>query len=163
MRRREHALLGGSEETKETVDPSGMDASDGGDGRTSGTGCGQGGPGAGAGDDVHGELSAALVTRILRDLGLEDRKPSPTEELLAQLPPVEPDVPNVYGEYHRLSPIGYSETPMNRIVVPLSRKKYPEFEAAHARLVELLELRNLRVVGQPFYDVRHWCWHCVPA
>lgn len=115
------------------------------------------------GDDGLAQLSPDLVARILRDIGLGDRKPSPTEELLAQLPAVEPDVRNMYGEYHKLSPIGYSETPMNRVVVPLCRKKYPEFADAQTRLQELLALRNLRVVGQPFYDVRNWCWHCVPA
>lgn len=49
---------------------------------------------------------------------------------------------------------------MNLVTIPLDRKKYPEFEDAQARLLELLELRNLRVHGQPFYTARYWCWQC---
>jgi hypothetical protein len=52
---------------------------------------------------------------------------------------------------------------MNMTIVPLCRKKYPEFEQAQARLLELLELRNLSVHGQPFYTARYWCWETVPA
>ncbi len=52
---------------------------------------------------------------------------------------------------------------MNMTIVPLCRKKYPEFEQAAARLEELIQLRNLSVSGQPFYTARYWCWECVAA
>lgn len=112
--------------------------------------------------DGLGRIPSDVVARILRDLGLEPRRVSAEEELLAQLPPVEPEVRNMYGEREGLAPIGYSEKAMNLITVPLSKKKYPEFEQANARMLELLELRNLKVVGHPFYDARNWVWHCTP-
>lgn len=67
----------------------------------------------------------------------------------------------MYGERARLAPIGYSEAPMTFVTVPLSKERYPKFEQAEARMNELLELRNLKVVGFPFYDARNWVWRCI--
>lgn len=138
-----------------------MGASDGSDGRTARAGGDQGGQRAGAGDDEHGELSLAAAALLARDLLEPEKQLSEEEVLRAQLPAVEPEVRNMYGERPRLAPIGYSEKTMNTVIVPLSKKKYPEFEQAAARMQELLELRKLKVVGHPFYDARNWVWECI--
>lgn len=56
-----------------------------------------------------------------------------------------------------LGPVGYATAPVNTRVVPLDRKKYTQEEAV-ARFRELQQKLGWRVVGEPFWTARWWCW-----
>lgn len=69
----------------------------------------------------------------------------------------------MYGEQDGLAPVGYSEAYNNAVAIPLDRVKYPEFTDAETRVAELVQLRNLRLIGTPFYTARYWVFKAVPC
>lgn len=53
---------------------------------------------------------------------------------------------------------GYSDQDPCSYVVPLRRDRYPEFQQALDRFLELATLRSFHAVAQPFATPRYWCW-----
>jgi hypothetical protein len=88
---------------------------------------------------------------LLRDAGL-----IPKIDVL--FPPREPGVPSVYLDcFDPTRELGYSETPPNTRVVPLSRADYT-FAEAQTRFEEMQAEHGWGVTGFPFYTARWWCW-----
>jgi hypothetical protein len=95
------------------------------------------------------------LSEIAEDL--ERTREFEEEELDIKLPEAEPGVPCFYRDGQTEGEVGYVTTPQKTRVVALCRRQYTA-ERAFAWFATLQERHRWRVVGEPFWTARHYCW-----